>query len=84
MKRLAGLVWTGVWVAASLVLAALFYNSYWRWRGCFNEEGRCWTGEVVHHDQSVYLALPLAFCVIAALIGVVGLLRSRSGSAERT
>lgn len=66
MKKIVGLVWTMAWLAAAIVLALLFYSSYWRWRGCFNEDGRCFTGEVVHHDQSVYLAIPLAISVVAA------------------
>lgn len=83
MKRSVGLVWTTAWLAASLVLAMLFHGSYWRWRGCFNAEGRCFTGAVVHHEQSVYLAIPLAVSVIAAAIGVVGLFRARPKSPKQ-
>ncbi len=79
MKRAISLLWTTAWLAAAAVLGVLFYSSYWRWRGCFDAEGRCFAGDVVHHAQSVYLALPLAVCLIAASIGVVGLFRRPSG-----
>lgn len=77
------MLWTTAWLAASFVLAMLFHSSYWRWRGCFNEEGRCFTGAVVHHEQSVYLAIPLAVSLIAALIGVVRLLRTLPKSSKQ-
>jgi len=34
-----------------LVSAAMFYDSYWRWRDCFNEMGRCFDPVT----QNVYL-----------------------------
>ena len=34
-----------------LASAALYYESYWRWRGCFNEQGRCFDPI----SQNVYL-----------------------------
>ncbi len=40
--------------AASVISALAFYEMYWRWRGCFNEEGRCFdpVEGVVYHAQS--------------------------------
>ena len=78
MIKLIAWAWTLLSLVASALFGLLFYNSYWLWRGCFHEQGRCWTGEVVHHDQTVYLALPLAFSLVAALLGLVTLNRLRS------
>lgn len=77
MGKLLSWIWTLFWLLASGVIGGLFYESYWRWRGCFDAEGRCWVGDVVHHDQSVFLALPLAVCVLAAVAGLVASLRRR-------
>ncbi len=50
LRNLAGLL--------SLTLAALaayaFYDRYWLWRDCFNEEGRCWDSatEQVYLEQA--------------------------------
>ncbi len=83
MARLAAWVWTLVWFLATAFFGLFFYASYWRWRGCFNEEGRCWTGEVVHDHQSVVLALPLAVSVIAALFGFLWLIKLSVRSPDR-
>ena len=42
------------WGAGFLLCGFLFYELYWRWRGCFNELGRCFVEElgVVHREQS--------------------------------
>jgi hypothetical protein len=34
-------VTAGVVAMLGLATALLYYESYWRWRDCFNEEGRC-------------------------------------------
>lgn len=41
----------GLALALSLVL---FYEMYWRWRDCFNEQGRCFdpAASVVYQEQS--------------------------------
>jgi hypothetical protein len=52
--RLAGLVRYPiaiVLIILGLGSAALWYDSYWRWRGCFNELGRCFDPV----SQNVYL-----------------------------
>ena len=36
---------------AGLLLFLMFYERYWRWRGCFNELGRCFDPVT----QDVYL-----------------------------
>ena len=33
-------------LASAALCAVLFYEQYWRWRGCFNELGRCWSSEM--------------------------------------
>ncbi len=38
-------------IGMALCSAALFYESYWRWRDCFNELGRCFDPV----SQNVYL-----------------------------
>lgn len=41
--------------AAGFAISAFaFHEMYWRWRGCFNEEGRCFdpVEGVVYHAQS--------------------------------
>lgn len=73
--RFLAIAWTGVWTLAAASLALAFHESYWRWRDCFDDTGRCWTGEVVHHEQAAYLALPLGLSVLAALLGVLRLAR---------
>lgn len=47
-----------------LASAMLYYDSYWRWRDCFNEEGRCFDPV----SQNVYLEQAgLAWGVLAGL-----------------
>ena len=50
LGAIAGLALTGL----SAMLAFAFYDSYWRWRDCFNELGRCFdpVSGVVYHEQS--------------------------------
>lgn len=37
-----------------LVAGYLFYDQYWQWRSCFNEEGNCFdeASATVYHAQS--------------------------------
>jgi len=62
------------WLAMSSVVTALFglmyYEGYWRWRGCFNAEGNCFDGVVNHHAQSEVLLLPLLLSALATLVSV--------------
>ena len=30
------------WLTLTLAGALMFHDRYWRWRGCFNELGRCY------------------------------------------
>jgi len=34
----------------------LFYDQYWRWRNCYNEEGNCFdpVAAVMYHEQSAF------------------------------
>lgn len=56
-----------------LFFASMYYNMHWRWRDCFNEEGRCFddASGVVYHDQSgwIYLGMFL-ISLIVPTIGV--------------
>jgi hypothetical protein len=60
-----------------LVLAMVsgwaWYEFYFRWRDCFNEEGRCFdeASTVVYSSQS---ALPLGLLALGFLIGAALLL----------
>jgi len=56
-----------------LTFATLHYNMYWRWRDCFNEEGRCFdpVSGAVYHAQSglIYGSL----LTVSVLIWALGL-----------
>lgn len=56
---------------SALSLAA-WYEFYFRWRDCFNEEGRCFDPEtaVVYHEQSgmVWMLAAIVFAVVAAAL----------------
>ncbi|HZH51895.1 MAG TPA: hypothetical protein VEZ16_08435 [Microvirga sp.] len=41
MKFIRPVLWSGL----ALLSAFAFYDRYWRWRGCFNELGRCYDTE---------------------------------------
>lgn len=48
----------------------LFYEQYFRWRGCFNDEGRCFdpqTGLVYHAQSGLFWALLCAVFGAATL-----------------
>lgn len=49
-------------LAAAAVFSSLFYNQYFKWRACFNTQGRCLDSEtgVVYHAQSGPVWLGLA------------------------
>lgn len=67
------LVWLSFAACASccaLVSGWAFYEFYWRWRGCFNELGRCFDPEsnVVMTDESFVWGLMAAIALGLALI----------------
>ncbi len=70
----------------ALVFGVLYHAMYWRWRGCFDDAGRCFVPGhgVVYNAQSgvVYLSLTLV-CAGVALIGFVLMARSRTVKAPR-
>lgn len=41
MRLVAPLSWLGLTLACALA----FHDRYWRWRGCFDELGRCYDSE---------------------------------------
>lgn len=52
----------GVSAGMAAVFGFAYYESYFKWRGCFNELGRCLDGDsgVVHLEQSGGVWLSLA------------------------
>lgn len=54
-----------------LFFANLYYVMHWRWRDCFNEEGRCYdeASNVIYHEQSglIYFGLFVASLLIPAV-----------------
>jgi hypothetical protein len=48
----------------------LFYDRYWRWRGCFNESGRCFDPEfqdvILEQAGGIYGSIALV-CFAAAI-----------------
>lgn len=70
MRGLVLLAWSMVAFtgAATAVFGFMFYEAYWRWRGCFNSEGNCFDGVVNHRTESmawIFPALPSgALCLV--------------------
>lgn len=64
-----------------VVFGALFHLQYFRWRDCFNEQGRCFDAEagVVYVEQSGAIWGALA----GVALGVSGLLIWRFARLER-
>ena len=64
-------VTVGVLAVLGLAAAFLYYESYWRWRHCFNEEGRCFdpASQNVYLEQAglVWGTFAVAF-IVASLI----------------
>lgn len=71
--RVVAWIWIGFWTIGAVVAGMGFHDSYWRFRNCFDEEGRCFdpTTSVVHMEQSglVYFII-MAACVLAAVAAV--------------
>ena len=69
-----------LWLALTGLLALAFYDRYWRWRGCFNELGRCYDpeeGVMLEQAGELYGILTLIFGLL--LIGSLwSLLRRRT------
>jgi hypothetical protein len=68
------------WVLLGLaaVTAAAFYDRYWRWRGCFNELGRCYdpdSGMVLVEQAGAIWGGATVLCLASGLFLIV---RSRS------
>lgn len=61
-------------VAVLLGLSALFfflfYDHYFKWRGCFDAQGRCFDHQsgVVYMEQSGFVWLSLALLTLGVLI----------------
>ena len=56
----------------SLLSFWFFYEFYWRWRDCFNEEGSCFvpSQSVVYHDSSVFWLLPFGIFLLLAFVNL--------------
>ncbi len=69
-----------VWLVLGLaaVCAEAFYDRYWRWRGCFNELGRCYdpgSGMVLVEQAGAIWGGATVLCLA---IGLFLIVRSRS------
>ncbi|MBL8639540.1 MAG: hypothetical protein JNK24_04200 [Alphaproteobacteria bacterium] len=42
----------GISLSFSLIFVWLWYEQYARWRGCFDEDGRCYEDGLVHLEQA--------------------------------
>ena len=74
MKRALALTWTAVWLLGAALAGWLFYDQYWRWRDCFNDQGRCFdpAESVVYLEQSGEVwGLITSVCLIAGLLGLI-------------
>jgi hypothetical protein len=62
----------GVLAVLGLATAFLYYDNYWRWRDCFNEEGRCFdpVSANVYLEQAglVWGGFTLIFVLIASIL----------------
>ncbi|MDZ4375636.1 MAG: hypothetical protein U1C74_30005 [Phenylobacterium sp.] len=71
--RVFARVWIAAWSLAGVAGGWLYHALYWRWRGCFNAEGRCFveaTGVVHHASSAILIVLPIV-AAAAALLGVM-------------
>ncbi len=53
-----------LWLAFTALFSLAFYDRYWRWRGCFNELGRCYDpdeGVMLEQAGLVWGGLALVF-----------------------
>jgi hypothetical protein len=66
IRKLSAFVLLGL----SLVFGYFYYVQYFRWRGCFNETGRCFDAEsgVVYSEQSGDTWLLLAALTFGASV----------------
>jgi hypothetical protein len=73
IRRIAALLLLGL---ASLSGLA-FYDRYWRWRGCFNELGRCFDplSQDVYQEQAGVAWGTLTLVCLAAAAGLFVLSR---------
>lgn len=80
MRRLVGALAAGLGGLGFAISCLAFESLYWRWRPCFNEEGRCFDPMegVVYHAQSgpVWATLAAGSALLAAL-GVTLIRRKR-------
>ena len=83
--RAFALVWTAFWLAAALLVGWFFHFFYWRWRDCFNSEGKCFVPEhgVTYDRDASGLAFPLVGCLVAAGLGLIVLFRSKTSQTQR-
>lgn len=69
MRKIALAALSSLFILPGLFLLLMFYERYWRWRGCFNELGRCFDPVT----QDVYLEQSgLVFGGLAAILLFLG------------
>ncbi len=69
-----------LWLAFTALFALAFYDRYWRWRGCFNELGRCYDpneGVMLEQAGGIWGGLALIFGLLLVR-SLWGLLRQRT------
>jgi hypothetical protein len=74
MRRALTVAWIAVWLLGAALSGWLFYDQYWRWRGCFNDQGRCFdpAESVVYLEQSGEVwGLSTAACLLLGLLGAI-------------
>lgn len=70
MRRLFDLAFALLFGAGAILFLVAWYDRYWRWRGCFNELGRCFdpASEQVFLEQAGLVWGSFAgLCVLLAL-----------------
>ena len=71
-------IWILFWGIATVVAGYGYYQFYWKWRNCFNDEGRCFdtTDSVVYHSQSGVALMAIGtFSAICLALGLIKIIR---------
>jgi hypothetical protein len=68
-------------IVSGVLFALAFEARYWRWRGCFNELGRCFdlVSQDVYLEQAGLVWGSLAALSLLAGLGLIAGLRRRQG-----
>ncbi len=66
LRAVAALFWLG-W---AVLFGAAYHDRYWRWRGCFNDLGRCYDpveGMVYLQQSGIFWGGATAICLALGL-----------------